>query len=149
MAALGDEDVRGLDVAVDDALRVGSIESVGYLDRERKQRVSFQRAAGDHVLQREAVEKLHGDEALAFVLADFVDGADVRMVQRGSGAGLAAKTFESLWVLRDVVGEELEGDKAAQGGVLGLVNNAHPAAAQFFDDAIVRDGLADHAVGPW
>jgi len=29
--------------------------------------------------------------------------------------------------------------------VLGLVNDSHPAAAQFLDDAVVRNGLADHA----
>ena len=28
--------------------------------------------------------------------------------------------------------------------VLGLVHNTHPAAAELLDDAVVRDGLADH-----
>ncbi len=28
--------------------------------------------------------------------------------------------------------------------VLGLVDDAHAAAAQLLDDAVVRDGLADH-----
>ena len=78
-------------------------------------RVSFSKGRpAIHVLQRHAVEKFHRDEALALVLADFVDGADVGMVQRGSGAGFAAKTFESLRVLRNVVGKEFEGDKATE-----------------------------------
>jgi len=29
--------------------------------------------------------------------------------------------------------------------VLGLVDDTHPPAAQLLDDAVVRDGLADHA----
>jgi hypothetical protein len=33
------------------------------------------------MLQRLPVQKFHGDEALALVLANFVDGADVGMVQ--------------------------------------------------------------------
>jgi hypothetical protein len=33
---------------------------------------------------------------------------------------------------------------AMQPGVFGLVNDTHAAAAQFLDDAVVRDGLADH-----
>jgi hypothetical protein len=28
--------------------------------------------------------------------------------------------------------------------VLGLVDNTHTSAAQFLDDAVVGDGLADH-----
>jgi len=31
-----------------------------------------------------------------------------------------------------------------QAGVLGLVHNPHSAAAEFLNDAVVRDGLADH-----
>ena len=34
MSALGDEDVRGLDVAVDDAFSVSGVESVGNLDSD-------------------------------------------------------------------------------------------------------------------
>jgi hypothetical protein len=29
--------------------------------------------------------------------------------------------------------------------VLGLVNHTHPAATQLLQDAVVRDGLANHA----
>jgi hypothetical protein len=31
--------------------------------------------------------------------------------------------------------------------VLGLVDDSHPPTADFFDDAIVRDGLANHWSG--
>ena len=81
---------------------------------ERQQRVDFERAPGDEVLQRQAVQKLHGDEALAVVLADFVNGADVGMVQRGGGTRFAPETFERLGILRDIVGQKLEGDEAAE-----------------------------------
>jgi hypothetical protein len=56
-----------------------------------------------------------------------------------------AKALESLRVLRYVIGEELQGDGTAQIGVLGLINDAHSAATKLFGDAVVRDGLADHA----
>jgi len=59
------------------------------------------------VLHREAVQKLHGDEAFAFVLADFVDGADIGMVQGGSGPRLAPESLERLRVLRDILGRNL------------------------------------------
>ena len=39
---------------------------------------------------------------------------------------------------------ELQRDVAAEIGVLSLVHHSHASAAQLFDDAVVRDGLADH-----
>jgi hypothetical protein len=65
------------------------------------------------------------------------------MVQGGGSSGLAAKTLEGLRVAGHLLGQELQGDKTAQVGVFGLVNDAHAAAAELFDDAVVRDGLAD------
>jgi hypothetical protein len=43
-----------------------------------------------------------------------------------------------------VVGQELESHKATELDILSFVNHTHPAAAQLLDDAVVRDGLADH-----
>jgi hypothetical protein len=31
-----------------------------------------------------------------------------------------------------------------EGDVLRLIDNAHPTTAEFLDDAVVRDGLAEH-----
>jgi hypothetical protein len=42
------------------------------------------------------------------------------------------------------VGQELESYEPAELYVLGFVDHTHAAAAQFLDDAVVRDGLADH-----
>src|SRR5882724_2730738 len=100
MPAFGDENVRRLYVAVDDGLRVRGIEAVGDFNRERKQSIVFQRLAADQVLEGEAVQKFHGDEHAIAVLANLVDGADVGMVQRGSGTGLAAKSLQRLRIAR-------------------------------------------------
>jgi hypothetical protein len=37
-----------------------------------------------------------------------------------------------------------ECDKTVEAGVFGFVDHTHPATAQLLDNAIVRDGLADH-----
>ena len=68
----------------------------------------------DAVLQRHAIQKLHGDERLAVLLANFVDGADVGMVQRGGGLRLALEAARGLRVFGDVVGQKLQGDKAVE-----------------------------------
>jgi integrase len=57
------------------------------------------RHATDPMLERHPIEIFHHDEGLLSVLADFVDRANVRVVQRRGGTGFATKTFERLRVL--------------------------------------------------
>jgi hypothetical protein len=143
VAALGDENVRGLNVAMDDAFGVRGIQSVRDIDGEGKEIFGVERMAGDAVLERLAVEKFHGDEGLAVLLANVVNGADVRMIERGGGLGFALETGEGLRVARDVLREKFQRDETAEARVLGFVDDTHAATTEFFDDAVVRDGLAD------
>ena len=107
-------------------------------------RVEIHGATGDAMLQGRTIEELHDDEGVPLVSADFVDGADVGMVQGGSGAGFAAEALQSLRVLGDVVGKEFQSNEPAEVGVFGFVDDAHAAAAEFLNDAVMGDGLADH-----
>ena len=66
------------------------------------------------------------------------------MIQRGSCLGLAAETAESLGVQGDIFGKKFEGHEAMQPGVFGLINHAHSPTAEFFDDAVLSYGLANH-----
>ena len=93
MSALSDEDVRRLDVAMDYAGGVSRIQCVGDFDSKREQSLSFHRTARNAVLQRHPVQKLHGDERLIVMSADFVNRADVGMVQCRRGPGFKAKAF--------------------------------------------------------
>src|SRR5580693_7266454 len=70
------------------------------------------------------------------------------MIEGRGGASLAAEALERLRIARHFVGKEFEGDEAAEVGVFRLVDYSHAAAAEFVDDAVVRDGLADHSVLP-
>jgi len=72
----------------------------------------------------------------------------VWVVQRRRSLGFALETPQSLWVLCYVIGQELESDKATEVSVLGLVDHTHATATEFLDDAVVRDGLADHGATP-
>src|ERR1700688_1449505 len=74
-SALGDENVRRLDVAMHDALGMGRVERVGIVERP----------SCDVVLQGLALEILHRDVRLLVTLADFVNRANVGMVESGSG----------------------------------------------------------------
>ena len=153
LSAFGDEQIGGLQVAVDDSGSVGNVEGVGDLDAEIDLLVHRKRFALDAIFQSAAFEVLHHDvvTGLRFsavfdlVFADVVDGADVGMIEGGGGAGLAAETLEGLGIAGDFIGQEFEGDEALQAGVFRFVDDAHAATAELFDDAVVRDGLANHA----
>jgi len=60
---------------------VGGVERVGNVDRDVQEALKIERSSGDEVLKGMTLEKLHGDEATAVVFANFVNGADVRVIQ--------------------------------------------------------------------
>ncbi len=148
MPALGDKNVRGLDVAVHDPFRVRGIERIRNFNRECDQRFIVQRTSHDHVLERHAIQKFHGNEAQALVLANFVNGADIGMVQGGGGSGFAPEALERLGVTRHIIGQEFQRNKTAQGCIFGLVDDTHPTAAELFDDAVMRNDLPNHVIAP-
>jgi hypothetical protein len=128
MAPLGDKNVRRLNVAVDDAFAMGGVESVG-------------------VLKSHAIQVLHRDKLLTLVVRDLVCGADWDGSKR-KRPRLATEPFEDLRVFGDFIRQKFQRHKAAERGVLGLVDHAHPAPAQLLDNAVMRDGLPNHAIGP-
>ncbi len=56
----------------------------------------------------------------------------------------APKAVQGLRISGDLIGQEFQGDEAAELGVLSLIDDTHTATAELLDDAVVRDGLADH-----
>ncbi len=149
MTELGHKNVGGLDVAMNDALGVSGIERPGNVYCQFEQLVGRKRPAQDALAQRRPFQQFHHDEILTILLADLVDGADVRMVERRGGAGLALEPFQSGSIRAEFRGKKLQGHVPAEGFVLRLVNHAHPAATQLADDTVVRDGLSDHGYRSW
>src|ERR1700722_8371024 len=94
LVAAGYKNIGGLDVAVDDSLGVSGVESVGDLSAEVEYLLEFQRVAMDETLKSLTFEQFHGDEVASVILGNFVDGADIRVVQGGGGTGLTLETVE-------------------------------------------------------
>src|SRR5664279_2050384 len=66
------------------------------------------------------------------------------MLQGGGSARLSPKTLQPLWVLGHTVRQELERHEASELSIFSFVDDAHAPTAQLLDDAVVRDGFADH-----
>ena len=94
---------------------------------------------GDDRVQALALDKLHGVITDIAILADFVHGHDVGVMQSSGGAGLPAKPFLDQRVARHVARQDLECHPPAQRDLFGLVDDAHAAAADLAEDPEVAD----------
>ena len=90
------------------------VQRVRHLDRDFQQPFRLQRLSGDHVLQRPPVQILHGDERAPVLLADVVDHADVRVVQRGGRTRFPPEPLQRLRVSRHIVRQEFQRHVASQ-----------------------------------
>ena len=72
-----------------------------------------QRPPADLSIEGLSLEQLHGDELRALVLVDFVDGADVRMVERRRRPRLAQEPIGGGFVVGAVRQKELQATRRA------------------------------------
>ncbi len=94
--------------------------------------------------QGHAIQKFHRDKSVPAFFPDVVDGADVGMVERGSSLSLSSKTAQGLGVAGNLIRQKLQGYETVQPSVLSLLDDAHSAAADFLENAVVRHGSHDH-----
>jgi hypothetical protein len=144
VTAFGNEDVRRLDVAVHDAFGMRRVQRIGDFNRDREQLFRFERTPGDAILQRLSLQAFHNYVGLLARVADLVNGADIRMAQRGRSSRLTPEAFQRMRIARQFVGQKFQRDEAAQLSVFGFVNHAHAPAAELFKHAVARHGLACH-----
>ena len=91
---LSNEDVARLDIAMNYSLGVCRAERLGNGHSQFRDELSAHRSPARHIhSERLPIEIFHYDKFPAFVRVDIVDRANIRMVQRRSGAGLAAKAL--------------------------------------------------------
>src|SRR5215469_16883346 len=149
IATFGNEDVRWFDVAVDNSLRVCGVQSVRYTNRHFEQSFQFHRATSDGMFQRLTFEKFHCDKRSAVLLANVINREDVGMIYCGSRLSLALKSCECMCISCDAFRKELQRNEAMQVDVLRLIHHTHSAAAELFQNAVVRNGLANQGLDFW
>src|SRR5581483_4932727 len=136
---LVEEDVVGLQVAVDDPGGVDRLEAARDPDRDLDRLAPGVAAALlEHLADRAAPDELEDDEEPAPVLARRVDARHVR-VRDGRGGAALADEAAARFLARERAGEEdLEGDGSPR-GVARLVDGAHAALAEEPDDLVAAD----------
>lgn len=133
------QDVRGLEVAVQNAALVCVVHSLGDGLQisggtlRRQGPVSHQRR------QVLAFDVVHREERSALVLADFVDGYDVGMLKAGGGLRLGAETADGIRACEGAGQHQLHCDGAIQTDLSCPPNHAHAAAGDLLDQLVVTE----------
>src|SRR5215467_456655 len=152
LPAAGDEDVRRLDVAVDDSLLVCRRKSIGDLHPEIDQVIdafagSLIRRPLNPLAQGLPLEQWHHDEGLAFMIAKLIDRADVGMIERGSSTRFAFESGERSGIACQFAGQELHRYLPAELKIFRPIDNSHASAPQDLKHSVVGNLLADEALG--
>jgi hypothetical protein len=131
----------GLDVPVDDALRMCCIQRIGNLDAQIEHRFDLQRLASYQVPERLSLQQFHRNEGSPIGLVDFMDRADVRVVQGGGSFSFSPETAKRVGIVGEFVGQKLQCDVATELQVFRLIHDTHATAADFAQYAVMGNCL--------
>ena len=148
-AVVGEQDVLGLDVAMEDAGGVRGGERTEYrLDHGQCLRGRHRRFLADQVAHGEAGDVLHHQEERPVVVTVVEDGDHVVMGEPGGGTRLALEPSYELVVVGEALVHDLDRHRAVQSEVDGLVDGRHPAAGDLGADAVPAvEDATDERVG--
>ncbi len=127
-----------------DSFRVRRIQRIGDLDGHAQQRLQI--GTGLPPMRCFSVTPSRNSMAMngcPSCCANLKNRADVRMAERRGRLRLALKSRQRLRISGHIRRQEFQRHKAVQGSVLSLINHPHTAAAEFLNDPVMRNSLAD------
>ncbi len=136
--AVGDEDIVGLEVAVDDAAFVGMLDAARGLLEERDRLPGAARQLGDDGAERAALDELHHEKEPLAALADVVHLHHVRVVHAGERLRLAVEALADLVERHEAVAQELQRDGTVELPVDAAVHGRDGALAELVADLVAR-----------
>ena len=113
---------------------MGVLEGVANLRHDGQGLARRDPAGAQQLAQAHPVHVLHQEIVNPVRLAELVERDDVRMIQPGQRLGLAGEPFGERRVLPDAGRQDLEGDQAVEFLLAGLIDGAHAALADQFQD---------------
>ncbi len=133
-------DVLGLQIAMDDATGVGRRQRRGDVARRPQDvRGERPRAAGDFLAQRPPVHVLRGDEQVAVVLFERVNGADPWMREPCRSTRFPAQPLPLCGIADQPGCDRLERDVSSQARIGREIDPAHSSPAELPHDGVRTD----------
>ena len=138
VALLGEHDVSGFQVAVNDTLLVSLFQRLGDLAGYFNRSLRQQGCSCELRPEGFARDALHYDPSSAIDLGYLVDLADVGMVKGRRRSSFSVEALERPTVIRCPVSQELDGNLSAELGVVGEEHLSHATLAQAVEQLIAR-----------
>ena len=137
---------------MDDALLVGQVQRLGHPGEQLGRALEVGRAVGlaagrgavqplQHLVERTAVDQVHGEEPVGSVVAQSVDGHDVGMPKAPCRAGFLQEPVDRDLGGREVGGEHLQRDPPSHRGLLGFEHDTHAPPADHTHNVVLVDAL--------
>lgn len=140
-AATVEQDVLGLDVAVDDAGVMGVLQRIAQLRYHRQGLARTQPAGAQHLAQRRAFDQLHHQIAPFAGPADIVDRHQIGMIEPGQGQGLAFEPSGERRIAAQLGGQDFQGHRPVEPFLPRAIHRTHAALSdQGLNRQIGQDG---------
>jgi hypothetical protein len=136
VVGIGEENVIGLEVAMNDAQLVRGVQAPRRLLENFRNLGHRKRAtAREGLAEGFAFQKFHGDVGRAVIgLAGFVNGDDVYVMNTPRGSRFILKTLEEVGVIQQLAAQDLERHRTvAHRDLLGEEDRTHAARSELAD----------------
>ncbi len=133
-----EEDVRGLQIAMDDAVAVQGVQSREHAQRDRQSVSRRQRRLRQPLRQRLPLQQLHGQEELPVLLAQLVELTDGRMIDACRHTRLALEPLPRLGI-GGIRPQRLDRDGTFEAVVVGRIDHAHASLAEYARNPVASD----------
>ena len=149
-AILGHEHVLGFEIAMRDPLLMRRREAMRDVQRELDRLADCDRPGIQAVPKSRAFKQFRHNEWRAALRADVVHGKDIRVVQRGGGAGFLLESTEAIDVGRECCGEDFDRDITSEARIARTVYLADAASAEGGDDFVgAETGAGSEGHSSW
>src|SRR5262249_22135547 len=131
-----EEHVGRFQVSMNDALAMSIIDALRHLPHDHGGLPVVKRAASQASVQPLPIDERHREKELPLVLAKFVEGNDIWMVELGRGFGFLAEPLRFPRRGRLGLADGLERNNGPETLVFSSENDAHTAGADLFQQFV-------------
>src|SRR5262245_2410029 len=122
---------------MNDTLLMSGLECLRNLMRNLERFFRGNRSAFDALGQRFAFDKLHHQEVAAINFLYAVNRCDIRMIQGCQDAGFTLESRNTIGIVAERFGKELDRDTTSQLRIGSLIDIAHSAGSDVTSDLVM------------